>query len=258
VVVAQKLLLSKGYTLGGYGATGNFYSYTLAAVKRYQTNNALTVNGIVDQPTWKKLAVVTYSISYGPNYTSRIVLTYDDCPKSLDAMKAMVRHAKSIGVGMVLAPTGDCIRAGRFDAAYARSYGQYVINHSVSHPNLTKLSYSSMVYQLGAPGVVTNFGRPPYGAYNSIVQDAYAYKAMKIWTWNVDTRDWEGKTTNQVVSYVVANAFNRSTVLMHMQWNGFTPTGLSNLKSGLQATNKYVCRPYAGTTPVKLPAKLPC
>lgn len=255
VTVAQKLLLNKGYSLGGYSATGYFGTYTRSAVIRFQANNNLSQTGKVDQPTWDKLA---YYRTYGPNYTSRIILTYDDCPKSLTAMKTMVRYAKSINVGLVLAPTGDCIRAGRFDAAYARAYGQYVINHSVSHPNLTTLSYSQVLAQLSSPGVVTNFGRPPYGALNTTVLNAYAAKAMKPWTWNIDTNDWQGKTQSQVVSYVVANATARTTVLMHMQWNGFNTTALSQMKSGLSAKGRSLCRAYPGTTPTKLPTSLPC
>ena len=255
VTVAQKLLLDKGYSLGGYSATGNYGSYTRSAVLRFQYNNKLSQTGKVDQPTWDKLA---YYRTYGPNYTSRIVLTYDDCPKSLAAMKTMVRYAKSINVGLVLAPTGNCIKSGLFDVAYARAYGQYVINHSVSHPDLTTLSYSQVLYQLGSPGVVTNFGRPPYGALNTTVLNAYAAKGMKPWTWNVDTNDWQSKTQSQVVSYVVTYAFARATVLMHMQWNGFNPTALSQMKSGLANKGKYLCRAYPGTTPAKLPTSLSC
>lgn len=135
-----------------------------------------------------------------------------------------MQHAKKIGVALVLAPTGDCIKSGRFSASYARSYGHYVINHSVSHPNLTKLSYNSVLTQLSSPGVVTNYGRPPYGAYNTTVKNAYAAKGMRIWLWNVDTRDWDGPASQAtVVKRAVSGATKGSTVLMHMQRNGFQP-----------------------------------
>lgn len=274
VVVAQKLLLNKGYSLGGYSATGNYLTYTRAAVLRFQKNHSLAQNGTVDQPTWKKLAASTaltpkpapqtapkagsYNIYRGPNYTSRVVLTFDDCPNSLSSFKATVRYAKQAGIGLVLAPTGDCIQSGRFSASYARSYGAYVINHSVTHPDLTRISYTRMLSELGAPGVVTNYGRAPFGAYNSTVQKAYAAKGMKLWLWSVDTRDWTGKSQAQVVSATVNGAYKGSTVLMHMQWRGFNSTALSQMKSGLAKRGLNVCRPYPGTTPVKLPASLPC
>jgi peptidoglycan hydrolase-like protein with peptidoglycan-binding domain len=260
VVVAQKLLLAKNYSLGGYTASGNYLTFTRDAVLRFQKNNALTQNGTVDQPTWKKLAASppVYNQMYGPNYTSRVVLTYDDCPRSLTEMKTMVRYAKSINVGLVLAPTGDCIRAGLFDAAYARAYGQYVINHSVSHPNFTTLTYSQLLTQLSAPGVVTNYGRPPGGALDAEARSAYATKKMNIWTWNVDTNDWRGKTMAQVVSYVIANAYARATVLMHMQHKAFNPTALNQMVTGMKARGKLTCRPYPGVTPQLLPSQIPC
>ncbi|WP_423257701.1 polysaccharide deacetylase family protein, partial [Escherichia coli] len=118
-----------------------------------------------------------------------------------------VSGAQQLGIALALFPTGQCLQSGKFDAAYARARGHYVFNHSVSHPKLTELSYSSASAQLGSPGVVTNYGRPPYGAYDTTtVRNAYAQRAMRIWTWNVDPRDWEGKSMATVVDFVVSNA----------------------------------------------------
>jgi peptidoglycan/xylan/chitin deacetylase (PgdA/CDA1 family) len=269
VTVAQSLLLKKGYSLGGYTANGIFGPNTLAAVKLFQSRNGLSSDGVVGPLTWKKLAgtttsapapaPTTYNIYKGPNYTSRVVLTFDDCPRSLSAFKATVQAAKKLGIGLVLAPTGDCIKSGRFSASYAQSYGHYVINHSVTHADLTRLSYSSVLTQLSSPGVVTNYGRPPYGAYNTTVKNAYAAKGMRMWLWNVDTRDWDGPASQStVIKRAVGGAYKGSTVLMHMQHNGFNATALSQIKSGLASRGLSVCRPASGATSVKLPGSLPC
>nr|WP_231980520.1 polysaccharide deacetylase family protein [Tessaracoccus coleopterorum] len=184
----------------------------------------------------------TYSVTHGPNTSNRVILTFDDCPKSLSAFKTTVKAATDMGVRLALFPTGDCLSAGRFDAAYARSLGHYVFNHSISHPDLTTLSYSSVVRQLGSPGVVTTYGRPPYGAYNSTVRRAYDAVGMRIWTWTVDTNDWRGKSTSQLISYVVGNAKGGDTVLMHMQWNGFNESAIRAMKSGLTEKGIGLCR----------------
>ncbi|AQP43520.1 polysaccharide deacetylase family protein [Tessaracoccus flavus] len=200
--------------------------------------------------------ITNYSMYKGPNPTSRVTLTFDDCPNSLSAFKTTAAAARDLGISLQLFPTGNCITSGKFDPAYARSMGHYVFNHSVSHPNLTTLSYDAVLRQLSAPGVVTTYGRPPYGAWNDTVKRAYDAKGMRIWLWNIDTNDWRSKTTSQVVSYVVANAKPGNSVLMHMQWNGFNGPALKAMRDGLAAKGIGVCR-NQGPTEVK-PASLIC
>jgi peptidoglycan hydrolase-like protein with peptidoglycan-binding domain len=263
VVLAQQALVSKGYSVGSAGSDGVFGSDTLVAAKAFQKEYGLVTDGIIGPATWGKLGTgPAYNRGRGPNDTSRVIATFDDCPTSISAFQAMIQAAKTAGVGLVLSPTGDCLTKykaqGTDLAALARSYGQYVINHSVSHPDLTTLSYASVVRQLEAPGVVTNFGRPPYGATNTTVATAYTAVGMRQWTWTVDTTDWQGKTTAAVVSYVISESKPGATVLMHMQWNAFNPTALSQMKSGLAARGLAFCNVYHGTTPTRLPPALPC
>lgn len=253
VKVLQNILLNKGYNIGASSATGYFGSGTELAVRRYQsTKLALTIDGVVGPATWNRLVNgggTNYGTSSGPNTSSRVILSYDDCPKSYTAFQSAVLGAQALGIALVLAPTGSCLSSGRFSASYARSHGHYVINHTVSHPDLTTLSYSSALYQLGSPGVVTSYGRPPYGAYDFTVRNAYAKKSMRMWLWDVDTRDWTGKTQSQVVTHVVTYSRANDTVLMHMGWNAFTKSALSAMKSGLASKGLYVCRNPGVTTP---------
>lgn len=255
VKVLQSLLLKRGYNIGRSTPSGYFDAATRRAVQRYQSSKLdLTIDGIVGAKTWNRLVNgggIKYSTRSGPNRTSRVVLSYDDCPKSLSAFKAAVVGAEDLGIALVLAPTGNCISAGRFSASYARAHGHYVINHSISHPDLADLSYSQAKYQLGSPGVVTSYGRPPYGSYDFWVRNAYAMKKMRMWLWDVDTNDWRGKTQSQVVSYVVNYSHSNDTVLMHMQWNGFTKSAMSAMKKGLAAKGLGVCRNRGTTTPTK-------
>lgn len=198
----------------------------------------------------------SYNLFSGPNTSNRVILTFDDCPKSLSSFRTTVKAIADLGVSVGLFPTGDCVSAGRFDAAYARSLGHYVFNHSVSHPQLTNLSRSAVIRELGAPGIVTTYGRPPYGAYNATVRSAYDAVGMRIWLWNVDTNDWKGKSSSQLISYVVANADAGDTVLMHMQWNGFNASSVKAMRDGLAAKGIGMCR-IQGATAVK-PAGVAC
>lgn len=65
------------------------------------------------------------------------------------------------------------------------------------------------------------------------MRDAYASKGMRIWTWDVDTSDYTGRTQAQVVNHVVTYSRAGDTVLMHMGWNAFNKSAIAAMKSGL-------------------------
>ena len=92
VKVLQNILLNKGYNIGASYATGNFYSGTELAVRRYQSSKLdLKIDGVVGPLTWNRLVNgggTTYSTSSGPNTSSRVVLSFDDCPKSYSAFQS--------------------------------------------------------------------------------------------------------------------------------------------------------------------------
>lgn len=206
----------------------------------------------------------------GPNRGPRVVLTFDDCPRTLAALDSAIGYAASNDMGLVLAPTGDCLssfrsRYGVDLAARARAKGQWVINHSVTHRDLTTLTCAGAERELLGTGVRTNWGRPPYGALDTAARCAYSSIGMKIWTWTVDTRDWQVQNKAIIISRASA-ARAGDTVLMHMQWQGFAPDSLRQIKSNLAARGLGVCRAYRGTneigavvtTPRMLPDSLPC
>ncbi len=55
VKTLQRLLLAMGYKLPKYGADGDMGGETVAAVKNFQADNGLTVDGICGKNTWNKL-----------------------------------------------------------------------------------------------------------------------------------------------------------------------------------------------------------
>ncbi|MHA7156999.1 SH3 domain-containing protein [Glutamicibacter endophyticus] len=253
--------IPKGTTVSAYERASNgWYKVSYAGHIGWVSHNYLT--SYPKPPSAPR--------STGPNRTSRVVLTYDDCPSSLTNFQSTINYARDHGIGLVLAPTGDCLasftsRYGVNLASYARARGQWVINHSISHPDLRPLSCREAGAQLGGSGVHTNFGRPPYGAIDGSALCGYDSKGMAIWTWSRDTRDWEVKSKSITVARASA-AQPGDTVLMHMQWYGFSADALRQIKANLSSRGVNLCRAYRGsdgagavvTTPELLPSTLPC
>ena len=66
---AQQLLVEKGYSIGAAGADGDFGNDTLTAVRKFQKDNNLTVDGIVGPATWEKLLKINSNDQETPDDT---------------------------------------------------------------------------------------------------------------------------------------------------------------------------------------------
>lgn len=64
VTLAQTELINKGYSCGKTGADGDFGNNTEAAVKRFQNDYGLKVDGIIGQDTWNALDGAEPAIKY--------------------------------------------------------------------------------------------------------------------------------------------------------------------------------------------------
>ena len=64
VTLAQTELINKGYSCGKTGADGDFGKNTEAAVKQFQKDHGLTVDGVIGQETWNALDGAEPAIRY--------------------------------------------------------------------------------------------------------------------------------------------------------------------------------------------------
>lgn len=71
VKIAQNQLIEKGYSLSRYGADGIFGGETQQAVKNFQADNGLVVDGIVGPKTWAKLG--NASIQMPSSYPGAVI-----------------------------------------------------------------------------------------------------------------------------------------------------------------------------------------
>lgn len=88
VKVLQKLLVASGYDCGKAGIDGDFGSGTLSAVKKFQSDNKLSPDGVVGEKTWAALGVAPI-LSYDKT-------EYNALYASADALVTRIKNAIEI------------------------------------------------------------------------------------------------------------------------------------------------------------------
>lgn len=259
VTELQRRLISHGISVPG-GADGSFGPGTVTAVKRFQQVRRLHVDGIVGQVTWSTLvgtassgAGATYRTTRCGNNGNKVLLVFDDASPSMRSYRNLVATAKANNIGIGVAPNGNAVRAGRADPAYARANGMLVVDHTYDHKDLTRLSSSQIQWEITQPYVRSNYVRPPYGAYNARVSSLLARNGKYNCMWNLDPRDWDGKSAWSAANYIVRNASAGSTVVVHLNHMGATASTLPYIKKGLANRGLTMCAPWSGPTREHMP-----
>lgn len=153
-----------------------------------------------------------------------IALTFDDCylyrrgQKIRQILREYQVPATLFCAAEAMSYQGDLMRGFLAD-------GNEFGNHTITHPNLTKLRPQEIRHQicgarrqidqvLRAPS--TRLFRPPYAEWNRTVsaiagECGYTHLAL----WDIDTRDWSGISADAIVSRAL-QARNGSIVLLHI------------------------------------------
>lgn len=147
-----------------------------------------------------------------------MALTLDDGPSGLtdgilDALRDRHSSATFFMLGRNAQNRPDTVRR-------VSAEGHQIGNHSWNHPDLTTLSDERIAAELRSTGdllrslsgqSVSTF-RPPYGALNERV---LAVAGMPAILWSVDTRDWAGRSDDDLLAYSVSAPRVGTIMLMH-------------------------------------------
>ncbi len=149
-----------------------------------------------------------------------IALTFDDSPTAVT--EKIVEAAEKFGVRLTLFCEGQKLNENSSQILKkALKLGCEIGNHSFSHPALVSLDDDEIKREISSTtsliekyaGVSPRLVRAPYGAADERVLSLIDYPFMN---WNVDTLDWDEKTTCEyIISSVLDNASDGSVVLMH-------------------------------------------
>ncbi len=152
-----------------------------------------------------------------------VALTFDDGPggytaELLDFLKAEGVRATFFVLGKNANAYPDLLK--RMDKE-----GHAIGNHSYNHPNLASLSEASMKAQIDNCNAAINKAvghdavalRCPGGSNSPAVQKYAKEKGLPIIYWSVDTKDWQSRNKDKILSVAFGNKGIKdgSVVLMH-------------------------------------------
>lgn len=230
------MIQRRALTFAALSAFALFFSCS-AKDKKVETDPVKTVaNTAHITPSIKRPALRNPNVSVGGVYNSSkvsysrvptnlpyIALTFDDgphpqnTPRLLDMLRERNIKATFYVVGKNVKVYPNIVR--RIVAE-----GHEIGNHTLTHPNLSKMSSSAVRRELNAArdsiiatcGVKPRTMRPPYGALTSSqrswIYNEYGYPTI---LWDVDPNDWKKPGASVVASRILNGTRNGSIVLAH-------------------------------------------
>ncbi|QCG98393.1 polysaccharide deacetylase family protein [Azospirillum sp. TSA2s] len=148
-------------------------------------------------------------------------LTFDDGPhrtvtrQILDILNREGVRATYFPVGRIAERQGDLIRD--FVAG-----GHEIGNHSLTHSDLRKMDAAGARYEITETNrILREFGanpvlfRPPYGRYSDDLLTIAREEHMGSVLWSVDTRDWQVRNADKIVSQIKLGGLPGNVFLMH-------------------------------------------
>lgn len=151
-----------------------------------------------------------------------IALTFDDGPDAtwtlqiLDILRSYQVEASFFVVGLQVEKHPEVLLQILED-------GHLIGNHTFAHEDLTKLSTdqiqqtidhnAELIYD--TIGMRPTLFRAPYGALNNHVKEALEGLGYKHTGWTIDTKDWQGISSEEIVESVKQGAAPGGIILQH-------------------------------------------
>ena len=147
-----------------------------------------------------------------------VALTFDDGPGKYtkELVDLLVKNNVKASFFMV----GQNIKNYKSSVKYAYDNGMEICNHSQNHKNLKNLSKEDIEYEINSVddmleeiiGERARYYRSPGGNQNENVLNTISKPCI---LWNVDTRDWESRDTQKIISKTLKEVDDGDIILMH-------------------------------------------
>jgi peptidoglycan/xylan/chitin deacetylase (PgdA/CDA1 family) len=198
------------------------------------------LSGISEGLLSEKRIPRTYS-SFKTRYPA-IALTFDDGPHPIYTPKLLDILAQ-YGVRATFFLIGANVQKYPEIAQRIVAEGHQVANHTMSHPDLTKLKKKKVMYEVGQASTIIEAYtgsqplcvRPPYGSLNKKTEDLlYSSSPMDIVFWTVDPEDWKKPGADVIAQRLIDGARPGAILLahdIHAQTIEAVPLVISRLKA---------------------------
>ncbi len=163
----------------------------------------------------------------------KMVLTFDDggAPNKVTAILNILNN-KNVQAVMFL--NGRWAHAHPDLVRRMRAEGHIVANHTWSHAKLTELPDEEVRREIrrGAQEGSDLF-RPPYGAIDARVRGIVQSMGLRTMLWDIDTRDWDNTSADEITRITLNNARPGAVVLLHLHGE-HTAEALPRMIDGLR------------------------
>ncbi len=190
-------------------------------------------------------------IRAGSSEIPRIALTFDDGPhpRKTDAILDLLEE---YGIRATFFVIGE--NAGYYQEPLRRavSLGHEIGNHTFRHGRTARLTAGELEEEIrrteealfAVANVKTTLFRPPEGVCSDAVLTAARHLGYRVILWNVDTRDWDKASTEDIVKHVRENVKNGSILLFH----DYTAPGTNTLAALKQLIPELLSQGYEFVT----------
>jgi len=140
-----------------------------------------------------------------------VAFTFDDGVSANYPHLLDVLDRQKVKAGLFI--VGDTLysKTRRGYLARARRDGHLIMNHSWSHPDLTRMSYPELGREITSTqeAIASPFKyiRPPYGRINARVHSYIKRLGYTVVLWNLDLRDWDRARTVDDLRQTYTEAF---------------------------------------------------
>jgi peptidoglycan/xylan/chitin deacetylase (PgdA/CDA1 family) len=194
------------------------------------------------------MAICLIGVTQQSNAGGSVYLAFDDGPNNSNSPK-LVTALKNAGARATFFCIGNKISGNMSGFNAYKNAGFSIQNHSYTHQHMLSWSYQQVYNDLkqcqtaiqNAGGGTPRYFRPPYLEVNSTIKSAASALGLTIVTCTVDSQDWNGASTSQIISN--CNKLQNGGVLLAHDWPPNTvaaiPTVVQNLKNRGLSTTQY-------------------